>query len=176
MGKTVGIVVMGVSGCGKSSLGTALAAAEGWPFLEGDGLHPPANIARMRASQPLTDADRAPWLAAVAAAMAGHLREGRSVVAACSALRRSYRDTLRREAGPLRFIYLPVPHEDLARRMRQREHFMPPALLGSQLATLEEPGADEDALVLPPAAPDLMLAQARAWLHPGMSDRPRMPR
>jgi gluconokinase len=168
----VGVVVMGVSGCGKSSLGAALAAAEGWPFLEGDDLHPPANIARMRAGQPLGDTDRTPWLAAVAERLAGHLREGRSAVASCSALKRNYRDTLR-QAGPLRFVYLPVPRDELARRMRGREHFMPLALLDSQLATLEEPGVDEDALALPPGAPDLMLAQVRAWLRRGASKPPR---
>jgi gluconokinase len=159
----VGVVVMGVSGCGKSSLGAALAAAGGWPFLEGDDFHPAANIARMRAGLPLDDADRAPWLAALAAAIAGHLHAGRSVVASCSALKRAYRDTLR-QAGPLRFIYLPVPPDELRRRMRERSHFMPPALLDSQLATLEEPAPDEAALVLPPAPPEAMLAQARAWL------------
>ena len=163
MGKAEAVVVMGVSGCGKSGLGAALAEAQGWPFLEGDSVHPPANIARMRAGQPLTDADRAPWLAAIATWMGDHLRAGRSVVVACSALRRRYRDVLR-QAGPVRFILLQVPRDELDRRMRMREHFMPPSLLDSQLATLEPPAADEDALILSPALPGELLAQARRWL------------
>jgi len=163
MGKATGVVVMGVSGCGKSSLGMALAEAEGWPFLEGDTLHPPANIARMRAGQPLSDADRAPWLAAIADWMAPRLGKGHSVVAACSALRRRYRDRLR-QAGPVRFVYLQVPRGELERRLRDRVHFMPPSLLDSQLATLEEPGPDEDALTLTPGPPAAMLARIRQWL------------
>jgi len=159
----VGVVVMGVSGCGKSHIGRALAEVEGWPFLEGDDLHPPGNIARMRAGQPLTDADRAPWLAAVRDRIAGHLQQGRSVVAACSALKRDYRDLLR-QAGAIRFVYLSVPAAELARRMRERQHFMPPALLESQLATLEVPAADEAALVLTPGAPADLVDHVRRWL------------
>ena len=166
MGKAEAVVVMGVSGCGKSGLGAALAEAQGWPFLEGDSLHSPANIARMQAGQALTDADRAPWLAAIAAWMDEYLRKQRSVVVACSALRRRYRDVLR-QAGPVRFVYLQVPRDELDRRMRTRTHFMPPSLLDSQLATLEPPDADEAALILPPAAPDELLAQARRWLASG---------
>ncbi|WP_329741971.1 gluconokinase [Dyella sp. A6] len=159
----VGVIVMGVSGSGKSSIGRTLAKTEGWPFLEGDDLHPPGNIARMRAGLPLRDADRAPWLAAVRDWIASHLHEGHSAVAACSALKRDYRDVLR-QAGALRFICLSVPTTELARRMQQREHFMPASLLDSQLSTLELPGPDENALVLQPAAPDELVARARQWL------------
>jgi gluconokinase len=168
MSKAVAVVVMGVSGCGKSGLGAALANAQGWPFLEGDSLHSPANIARMQAGQPLTDADRAPWLAAIETWMSDRLRGGYSVVVACSALRRSYRDGLRR-AGAVRFVYLQVPRDELDRRMRAREHFMPPSLLDSQLATLEPPTVDEAALILPPAPPGELLAQTRQWLATGES-------
>jgi gluconokinase len=140
------IVVMGVSGSGKSHVGAALARACGADFVEGDALHPAANIAKMGAGIPLDDADRRPWLAAIAAAIAEH--RGQGVVVACSALRRAYRDVLRRADPDLRLLYLRMPHDELARRMRERRHFMPPSLLDSQLATLEEPAADEHAVVL----------------------------
>lgn len=132
-------VVMGVSGCGKSTVGRALAARLDLPFRDGDELHPAANIAKMARGEPLTDADRAPWLRAVAAA----LRPG--TVMACSALRRRYRDLLRADApAEVVFIYLQGSRETLLGRMRHRDgHFMPPALLDSQIATLEEPEADE---------------------------------
>lgn len=169
MGNAVAVVVMGVSGSGKSGLAAALAKAQGWPFLEGDSLHSPANIARMQAGHALTDADRAPWLLAIETWMADHLRDGRSVVVACSALRRGYRDVLR-GAGSVRFVYLQVPRDELDRRMRARDHFMPPSLLDSQLATLEPPTADEAALILSPASPDELLAQAQQWLVTDESD------
>lgn len=140
------IVVMGVSGSGKSQLGAALARACGMDFVEGDALHPAANIAKMSAGVPLEEADRQPWLAAVAAAIAA--RRGSGVVVACSALRRRYRDVLRQADPALRLLYLRVPREELARRLRERSHFMPASLLDSQLATLEEPVADEHAVVL----------------------------
>jgi gluconokinase len=142
------IVVMGVSGSGKSHLGKALAAAEGWDFQEGDELHPAANIAKMRAGVPLDDDDRGPWLDRIAAWIADHLRADRPGVVACSALKRRYRDRLRRAGGGVRFVYLRVPHDELLRRMRQRHHFMPPSLLESQLQTLEEPAMETDALTV----------------------------
>lgn len=127
------LVVMGVSGCGKSSLGAALAQALSLPFTDADDLHPPTNRAKMAASQPLTDADRWPWLDAVGAALAA--QDG---VMACSALRRAYRDHLRQIAGPLRFLHLDAPREVIATRLAERQgHFMPASLLDSQLATLE---------------------------------------
>lgn len=124
---------MGVSGCGKSSLGAALAAALALPFTDADDLHPAANRAKMAAGQPLTDADRWPWLQAVGAVLAG----GAGVVA-CSALRRTYRDRLREAAGPVQFLHLVAPRKVIAQRLAARRgHFMPLALLDSQLATLE---------------------------------------
>lgn len=132
---------MGVSGTGKSTIGRGLAEALGLPFMEGDDLHPPANVAKMAAGIPLTDVDRAPWLDRVAAEL------DRPVVITCSALKRSYRDRLRAVAPDLVLVYLHGLPELLASRMAQREgHFMPPSLLESQLATLEEPSADEDAI------------------------------
>ncbi|WP_174298662.1 gluconokinase [Sphingomonas bacterium] len=146
------IVVMGVSGAGKTEVGRRLAAMLGVPFCEGDALHPAANIARMAAGIALTDEDRAPWLDRVAAWLADHP----TGVAACSALRRAYRDRLRGSAsGPKRetlFVLLDVPEALLRARMLHRPgHFMPASLLDSQLATLERPGADEWAIVVPVA-------------------------
>jgi gluconokinase len=135
------IVVMGVSGTGKSTTGRALAQALDLPFLEGDDLHPESNVAKMAAGIPLTDADRAPWLDLIAAEL------DQPQVVACSALKRSYRDRLRQAAPDLVLVYLHGDPELLLSRMSQRDgHFMPTALLDSQLATLEEPAADEDVI------------------------------
>ncbi|WP_237710290.1 gluconokinase [Rhodanobacter fulvus] len=140
------VVVMGVSGSGKTTVARELAQQLNWEFLEGDSVHPPANVAKMSAGTPLNDDDRWPWLEAIVKWMSQRLQRGESAVVACSALRRIYRDHLRQAGAGVRFAYLHVPHDELARRMRSRDHFMPPSLLDSQLATLEEPGPDEDAL------------------------------
>ena len=133
------IVVMGVSGCGKSSVGQALADALGARFIDGDDLHPEANKAKMAAGIPLNDEDRWPWLAEVSAALA----ESNTVVA-CSALKRSYRDRIVGGAPGTRFVHLHGTRELLAERMGARpNHFMPVSLLDSQLNTLELLGADE---------------------------------
>lgn len=138
------LVVMGVSGCGKSTVGTALAQALRVEFVEGDAFHPPENVARMAAGIALTDADRAPWLRALAAHIAQAAPRG--VVVSCSALKRSYRDTLRGSHG-VRFVWLDAPRAHLEARMATRTgHYMPPSLLASQLATLEPPQADEAAV------------------------------
>jgi len=137
---------MGVSGSGKTTVARELAQKLGWAFLEGDSVHPPANVAKMSAGMPLNDDDRWPWLEAIVNWMSQRLQRGESAVVACSALRRTYRDHLRQAGAGVRFAYLHVPHDELARRMRSRQHFMPASLLDSQLATLEEPGPDEDAL------------------------------
>ena len=140
---------MGVSGTGKSTLGTLLATRLGRPFLEGDEFHPAANVALMAAGVPLTDDDRRPWLDALVAAMAAHDEAGRSTVVACSALRRAHRDRLRTAPGRVRFLLVDVPGDELARRMAARQgHYMPASLLASQLATLEPLGDDEDGVVL----------------------------
>ncbi|MBD7919280.1 gluconokinase [Cellulomonas sp. Sa3CUA2] len=137
---------MGVAGCGKSTVGSLLARLLGVPFVDADGLHPPANVARMSAGVPLTDADRAPWLASVAAEVAA---APTGAVVACSALRRRYRDALRAGAPGTVFVHLTGTREVLAARIGARiDHFMPPALLDSQLATLEPLDDDEPGWVL----------------------------
>ncbi len=160
------VVVMGVSGSGKSTLGRMLADALHVPFLEGDSFHPPENVSRMAAGIALTDADRAGWLRTLADQLQRHAGSG--VVLACSALRRPYRDTLRNGAPNVAMIFLSGTAEVLAQRLAGRSgHYMPPSLLESQLATLEPPQADEDALTLDiRQAPDELLRQALAWLEP----------
>lgn len=148
------VVVMGVSGSGKSSIGEALAARLHWAFQEGDALHPAANIAKMSAGIALTDVDRWPWLDAIADWIGARLHAGEAGVVTCSALRRIYRDRLRQAGAGVRFVYPEVARAELERRMRTRQHFMPPSLLDSQLLTLEPPTADEQAIVLD-AATDL---------------------
>ncbi|WP_157556405.1 gluconokinase [Nocardia acidivorans] len=147
------VVVMGVSGSGKSTVAAMLADELGWDLLEGDDLHPPANVAKMAAGQPLTDIDRQPWLAAIAAWMADHLATGRSGLVTCSALKHSYRDTLRHatigRSGDITFLLLSGTREELRARVTARkDHFMPPGLLDSQLDTLEPPTPDEHIIAI----------------------------
>jgi gluconokinase len=144
------IVVMGVAGSGKSTLAREFARHHGARFLEADDYHGTANVAKMASGQPLDDGDRWPWLDRVAAAMDAEARHGALVVCACSALRRRYRDRLRAQlAIPARFVCLDAPREVIRQRMSQRPgHYMPVSLLDSQIATLELPQADEDALLL----------------------------
>ena len=140
-------VIMGVSGSGKTTIGAMLARALGVEFLEGDTLHPSGNVQRMATGIPLTDDDRRPWLMAIAQRLRDAKRAGTGLVVACSALKRSYRDLLRsRGAADVQFIYLAGDAGLIAERMAHRpHHFMPPALLASQVASLEEPSPDEDA-------------------------------
>jgi len=153
------VVVMGVSGTGKTTIGRALAAALGWPFVEADELHPAANVAKMARGEPLDDADRAPWLDAVAARMRV-LDDG---VVACSALRARYRDVLR-VRDDVRFVLLEVPEAELQRRLAGRTgHFMPASLLPSQLATLER--TDDLLLVDGAQPPDEQVAAIRSALR-----------
>ena len=144
------IVVMGVSGCGKSTVGDLLARQLKVDFLDADDLHPAANKQKMAGGTPLTDEDRWPWLAIVGAAMKAETDAGSSVVVACSALRRVYRDALREAAaGPVFFVHLHGTKELLASRLGARKgHFMPTTLLDSQLATLEPLQDDEQGVVL----------------------------
>ncbi|MFO1106608.1 MAG: gluconokinase [Amaricoccus sp.] len=143
------IVVMGVSGCGKTTVGEGIAAALGWPFDEGDQDHPPANVAKMEAHIPLTDADRLPWLTILAGRIAGHERAGRSSVLSCSSLKRSYRDILRVGAPHVRFVHLSGDPALLAARLgARRDHFFPADLLASQLADLEPLAPDEDGVTV----------------------------
>jgi len=138
-------VVMGVSGCGKSTVGAQLAAALGLPFLEGDVLHPERNVERMAAGFALSDEDREGWLQTLAAHIRRAQDAGQGLVLSCSALKRSYRDILRSGAPGLRFVYLHGEHALLAQRMAARTgHYMPLSLLDSQLSTLEVPGVDEN--------------------------------
>jgi len=169
----VELVIMGVSGSGKTTLGEALALRLGWPFKEGDELHPPGNIARMSAGEALTDADRAPWLAAVAQWIDGWRRAGVSGVITCSALKRAYRQSLSQGRLEVRFVYLHGAPELLAERVARRKgHFMPPALLASQLADLEPPAPDEPVITIdidqPIAAQVAAVLQAlsKAPTHP----------
>jgi gluconokinase len=159
------VVVMGVTGSGKSTVGTRLAAVLGCTYLEGDSKHPPENIARMRSGIALTDADRAGWLDAVGHDIAVTVAAGHGVVAACSALKRSYRDRLRGHCPGIVFIHLDVDPQTARERVGRRAgHFMPPSLVESQFASLEPPSPDEVALTLDgrlPAA-DLVEAAARA--------------
>lgn len=143
------VLVMGVSGCGKSSLGAALAQALGMEFLEGDRLHPPDNVARMQAGIPLTDADRQGWLEAIAAEIHHASVTGHGLIVACSALKRRYRDLLRAGGLPLWVIHMHGPRAVLADRMAARSgHFMPVTLLDSQLETLEMPEGEDRTLTL----------------------------
>jgi gluconokinase len=143
------VVVMGVSGSGKTTVGAALAHALGLRFVDGDALHPAANVAKMAAGIPLDDADRAPWLDAIGAVLAAG-----PVVVACSALKRIYRDRLRAAAPSLQLVFLDGSPELLASRMSHRPgHFMPTSLLDSQLATLEPPTPDEHPLTVDVAVP-----------------------
>ncbi len=148
MGASV-LIVMGVSGVGKTTLAQALAAKFGWDFQEGDALHPPENLRKMAAGRALADADRAPWLARVKAWIDAELAAGRCGLITCSALRRNYRDYLVAGREPVRLLYLEAGAAVLAERMRHRAgHFMPALLLDSQLATLERPDAAERPIVV----------------------------
>ncbi|MGB9989192.1 gluconokinase [Pseudoduganella rhizocola] len=140
---------MGVSGCGKSTIGTALAATLAVPFLEGDAFHPESNVAKMSAGIPLDDQDRAGWLRALAAEIRGAREQGKGLVLSCSALKRRYRDLLREADPALQFVHLSGPRGLIAARMQQRvDHYMPPALLDSQLDILEALEDDEAGMVL----------------------------
>ena len=135
---------MGVSGSGKTTVAVALAERLGWPFQEGDSLHPAANVAKMHSGQPLNDDDRWPWLDLVAAWIDARRAAGEPGIITCSALRRAYRDRIIGERTGMRLVYLHAPREVLASRLGNRQgHFMPASLLDSQLATLEMPGEDE---------------------------------
>ncbi len=159
-------VMMGVSGSGKTTIGQALAERLGWTFQEGDDLHPAANIAKMKAGVPLSDADRAPWLATVEAWIAGELRRGRSGVITCSALKRAYRDQIVGGRANVRLVFLKGDPGLIAERLAHRRgHFMPASLLGSQFADLQAPADSEHAITVDISQPlDVTVAQIAAQL------------
>lgn len=164
----VHVVTMGVSATGKTSVASRMAEELGFEFVEGDSLHPQANIDKMEAGTPLTDADREPWLRAIAALVADRDEAGVSTVVTCSALKRSYRDLLR--SAPSQpgacsetfFVHLHAPYEVLEKRMEQRtKHFMPTSLLKSQFDTLEPLGPDEAGVLVDVTPPvDTVVAEA----------------
>jgi gluconokinase len=164
------VVVAGVSGSGKSTVGTLLAERLGWIFADGDGFHPAANVARMRAGLPLTDADREPWLDAITAWMDQQIAAGRSAVIACSALRRAYRARLLGGRPAARMVFLLISRGEGETRLTTRPgHFFPAALLDSQLETLEPPQPDEDygIRILALRAdqdPESIVSAIRTWL------------
>lgn len=141
------LVLMGVSGSGKSTVAAVLAGRLGWPFEEGDDLHPQANVDKMAHGHPLSDDDRRPWLRLVREWIDDRLDAGESGIITCSALKRSYRDVLRRDG--VVFVLLDGERDAIAARLAKRQgHFMPTTLLDSQFATLERPGSDESAIVV----------------------------
>jgi gluconokinase len=143
------VIVMGVSGSGKSTIGSLLAGRLQWEFEDGDWFHPAANVEKMHKGVALTDEDRGPWLDSIAAWIDGARGEGRHGVIACSVLKRRYRDVLIGDRTDVRLVYLKGNEELIARRIATRhEHFMPPSLLHSQFASLEEPVADENPITI----------------------------
>lgn len=143
------IVLMGVSGCGKSTTGAALSRRLGWPFRDADSFHPPANVAKMSRGVPLTDEDRWPWLDAIAQWIDERCARGERGVVSCSALKRAYRCRIVGTRSGVQLVYLKGDMNLIGKRLRGRKgHFMPVSLLDSQFAALEEPGADERALTV----------------------------
>jgi gluconokinase len=162
------VVAMGMAGAGKTTFGRALAERLAVEFLEGDELHPRANVDKMRAGIALGDADRVPWLDAIAAWLSAQLSAGRGGVVSCSALRQSYRDRLR-AAGPLRFVFLELSRDLARERLQARAgHFMPASLVESQWETLETPDHETDVLTLPAGrAIDELCRRTQEWLAEG---------
>lgn len=158
------VVLMGVSGSGKTTIGTMLARELGWEFRDGDELHPEANRRKMHAGIPLTDEDRRPWLIAIHDLIARHVRDGTHAIVACSALKQSYRDMIVVDPIKVRLVFLNAPRELIAKRLRQRTgHFFDPALLASQFETLEVP---RDALEVDASpAPEHVCRAIRARLE-----------
>jgi gluconokinase len=162
MSRTRFVVVTGVSGSGKTTLAQGIAQHLGWVLLEGDDLHPPANVERMAAGTPLNDEDRRPWLEAIGAWLDDHVRTGSNAVLTCSALRRSYRDLLRTGRPGVCFCHVTADAGLITERVaRWSGHYMPPSLLPSQLATLEPLAPDEPGITLSSAgSADEVLAEA----------------
>jgi carbohydrate kinase (thermoresistant glucokinase family) len=162
-------VIMGVSGSGKTTIGRALARRLGWLFQEGDALHPPENVAKMKAGHPLDDEDRAPWLAAIAATIDAWRAQGDAGIITCSALKRRYREIVIGDRPDVRLVYLEGSRDLIGERVRARRgHFMPASLLDSQFTALEPPAPDEHAITVAVDAPVAgSVAQIAASLSPG---------
>jgi 6-phosphogluconate dehydrogenase/gluconokinase len=166
MSQPMHIVVMGVSGSGKSTVGIPLADKLGFDFAEGDQFHPKANVDKMAAGRPLDDDDRWPWLQALAEWTRQRDADGASTVITCSALKRMYRDVLREGGGGTRFVHLVGDPAMMSDRMHARQHFMPPTLLTSQLDTLEPLDEDERGIVVDIAAPvEEIVADLVQWIR-----------
>ena len=159
------VVVMGVSGCGKSEVGRALAATLSLPLVEGDEFHPPSNIEKMKNGIALQDADRAGWLALLGAELASR---GGGAVLTCSALKKAYRDVLRAACPDVRFLHLQLSEAQAQRRVASRPgHFYPPALVSTQFAALQDPAGEPGVLQVDATRPiEEIAALARNWLHP----------
>jgi len=168
------MIVMGVSGSGKTTIGTLLGEELGVPFVDGDDLHPPANKEKMRAGHPLNDDDRWPWLHLIGEYIEERTAAGETAIVACSALRRSYRDLLRGHAPDLVFIHLAGDKNTIAGRLQQRRHeYMPSTLLDSQLNTLEPLHPDEAAVVVDVAkTPEEMVQQVLSDLRSLVKQQP----
>jgi gluconokinase len=169
------LVVMGVAGCGKTSVAQAIVAGIGGRLIEGDTFHPPANIVKMRAGIPLDDADRYGWLEQLAAELAASVAAGERPVLACSALKRRYRDQLRRTVADLGFVFLDLSHAAAAERVGNRTgHFMPVALVDSQFADLERPDGEAGVLGIDATLPiEAITAEVlRAWRYDATTDHP----
>jgi gluconokinase len=155
------LVIMGVSGSGKSTVGRLLAERLGWPFRDADSFHPPENIAKMSAGIPLTDADRWPWLEAIAQWIDERRAAGGHGIVTCSALRRAYRAIIVGDREDVRIVYLEGSFELIAERLaRRKDHFMPAGLLQSQFDALEEPGPEERPITVSIAPPPEEVAEA----------------
>jgi gluconokinase/6-phosphogluconolactonase len=172
------LVVMGVSGSGKSTIGEALGRRLGWRYEDGDSFHPAANVAKMSAGQPLTDEDRWPWLEAIAAEIERCRQEGQHIIIACSALKKAYRDILVHGRDDIRMVYLNGSHDLVADRLGHRKgHFMPPGLLDSQFATLEAPLADERPITVSiDASVEEIVEHILQQLQPDRTDHPFLAR
>jgi gluconokinase len=159
------VIIFGVSGAGKTTIGKLLARKLGWAFYEGDDFHPPVNVEKMRNGIPLTDKDRQPWLAKLRKLVEKALAAGQNAVLACSALKKKYRDGLRAGAQ-VRFVFLHGDRAQIAKQLRQRRgHFIDPALLDSQFADLEEPAPEEHAIVIELGRnPDVLVGEIRSKL------------
>ena len=152
--KLCAIVLMGVAGSGKTTIGEKLAERLGWPYEDADKYHPKANVEKMSAGHPLTDEDRWPWLQAIADEIDRVCKQQGQLVIGCSALKRAYRDVLVHGRDDVRIVYLDGTRELIARRLKARKgHFMPPALLDSQFSTLQPPGPDEHPVTVSIDAP-----------------------